>query len=329
MNLHIIGEDRMELRMLSGLHRGAVLELDEEELLFGASDQADVLVADSGVAARHLSLRKDADGYLLVPEQGVVLTEDNSPVTEAARLAPGMRFSIGEVWIGFYGRGDPWQGPPAPAERTSAAATEPAAAPEETAGAGQPQRPSPRWRKRSGIWFAAAPLFISPLLIWLVATAHASFNAEPPRPVQAPAATAATSVAAPAAAQATLETLAAEFKRQLSERDLLDRVDLSLAENRWEVRGTLDADEEARLMRLVNKFSMAHKPPFPIDVMMVPLRDMLPFRIIEVTTGKYGNVVTDSGERVFVGDTLEGYRLVSVAPSKIVFNGKRRIELPW
>ena len=47
------------------------------------------------------------------------------------------------------------------------------------------------------------------------------------------------------------------------------------------------------------------------------------------TTGKYANIVTDGGKRMFVGDVVDGYKLVSVDKSKLVFTGKLRIEFAW
>ncbi|RJF92167.1 FHA domain-containing protein [Noviherbaspirillum saxi] len=351
----------MELRMLSGLHRGAVLELDDEELALGASDNADVIVVDPGVAPLHLQIRKENDGHVLVPGGGVVLSEDGWPVAQPVRLAPGMRFSLGGIWIGFYEADAAWEAPPAeplrvpdtpfgdvpPApDMAGADSTRAVPAADQNAPQGIPLQ---RRVKRPTVMIAVV-LFLAPLLIWIATAAHARFGGEELNVKKAgkpsgstsridngtvlgkPSRTASVAPSAKPEPRIPIEQLLAQFKQQLAQRELLDRVDLIMGDtltSGWEARGALDAEEEGRLTRLINSFSEMHRLPFMIRVKVVPLKDMLPFQIVEVTSGSYANIVTDSGERLFVGDTLQDYRLVAIAPTKIVFAGKRRIELPW
>jgi hypothetical protein len=125
------------------------------------------------------------------------------------------------------------------------------------------------------------------------------------------------------------EKLAEALKRMLAERELLDRLDMNFDDDVWELRGSLDVDEQGRLERTLAAFNRTYQPPFGIRASVVPVRDMLPFKIVQVTTGKYGSVVTDSGQRLFVGDVLEGYKLVAIDRNKLVFTGKMRIEFAW
>ena len=59
----------MELRMLSGLHRGATLELEEDSsvLAIGTSPNADVLMADPGIARLHCRLSRQAKRWHIQP----------------------------------------------------------------------------------------------------------------------------------------------------------------------------------------------------------------------------------------------------------------------
>lgn len=60
----------LELRILSGLHRGASLPLGGERYVIGSSDDADVVLLDPGVADRHATLRHDGERWLLAALEG-------------------------------------------------------------------------------------------------------------------------------------------------------------------------------------------------------------------------------------------------------------------
>jgi type III secretion protein D len=121
----------------------------------------------------------------------------------------------------------------------------------------------------------------------------------------------------------------AALKRMLAERDLADRVDLKMESHLWELRASLDGDEQERARRMIEAYNKRYMPPFLLQLNLVSQSEMLPFRIVQVTTGKRGNIVTERGQRLYVGDALDGYRLVSVDRTKVVFSGKRRVEFAW
>ncbi|WP_338564739.1 hypothetical protein [Erwinia sp. E_sp_W01_6] len=55
----------------------------------------------------------------------------------------------------------------------------------------------------------------------------------------------------------------------------------------------------------------------------------LPFRIVQITTGKRANVVTDAGDRLFIGDQVDELRLVAITSSEIEFAGREHIKVNW
>lgn len=344
----------MELRMLSGLHRGAVLELDDDELVLGASDQADVIIADPGVAQLHLRILKKPEGHFLAPDEGQVESESGHILEQSVLLTNGMRFRVGDIWIGFFEADAAWgflppeivsdlspdlqpaqgQGLQPVRSKGPADKSAPPGSADGAASASASGTPGKRVTRRSAIWGSAALLLV-PMLAWLITTAHASFISEEAIGAAAPTRMTALQIAKAAAAVTSApisagDRLLDDFKKTLAERELLERVDLHVqAGQGWEVRGALDAEEAARLERIASGFAETRKLSFPIHVRVVPLKDMLPFEIVEVATGAGGHIVTGDGQRLFVGDALEGYRLVSVTASKIAFTGKRRLELTW
>lgn len=62
----------------------------------------------------------------------------------------------------------------------------------------------------------------------------------------------------------------------------------------------------------------------------VRVRDgTLPFRIVQIVGGPNGHVVLEEGSRLFVGDEVEGLRLVLIDNGKVVFDGAQRYEVRW
>ena len=333
--------------MLSGLHRGAVLQLGSDAIALGASHEADVILADSGIADIHLKVIAHGSGHQLWPEDGTVVAEDGEALHGAVEIERGKRYRIGEVWIGFFETGDPW-------DETLPVITPRAAAPQATV----EEAPAPPRRRLKDVlrerWQAlrsskakmagAIALLLSMVLalIWLTTVIYLNAEAAKKRLEKQEQAMSrnkgngdgGTEVfgAGPKGDDTSLgdrEKLAAELRKMLHERELLDRLEIVFGDEVWDIRGSLDNEEQGRLERTLAKFNQAHHPPFGLRASVVPVRDMLPFKVVQVTTGKYASIVTDSGRRLFVGDVLDGYKLVSVDKTKVVFTGKLRIEFAW
>lgn len=62
----------------------------------------------------------------------------------------------------------------------------------------------------------------------------------------------------------------------------------------------------------------------------VRVRDSaIPFKILQIVSGPNGHVVLETGDRLFVGDEIDGLRLVLIDNSKVVFDGEQRYEVRW
>jgi type III secretion protein D len=162
-----------------------------------------------------------------------------------------------------------------------------------------------------------------------------------PTPLAAPtsASMSATAVAASSAAALALplpqnaagapalsqEALRQAFRRRLSEADLLQRFDLTLADQSWSMQAALDPDEAARFERILRAFLKEHQITFPVNVKIGSAEAMLPFRIMMVTTGANASLVTEDGQRLYVGDQYKGVTMVAINERNLVFSGKRKI----
>jgi type III secretion protein D len=293
----------MELRILSGLHRGAVMEIDDTgEFTIGSSPggDLDVLLADTGVAQRHCRLTLKAGRLQLEPLQGKVFDAQGQALAAAVTVERGRTFRLADVWIGFFHTADPWKD----------------TAIHVTKSTGYPRMKAP-------VMTAALAAVVLPTA-WFASTAWG--NVQLLGGARLPAPVALTAPLVPDAPPSPAK-LADEFTRALAERELRDRLDLQLQPNQWEIRGSLDGDERQRFERLLVRFIETHKPTFPIKVSLVTPAELLPFKVVEVITGKGASVVTESGDRLQVGEAIQGWKLVSIDAAKVVFLGKQRVEV--
>ncbi|UOD29633.1 hypothetical protein INH39_30320 [Massilia violaceinigra] len=333
----------LELRILNGLHRGATLPLDAQAVNIGAGEAADVVMADHGIEDDHAHLAPHGDGWLLSSSGGAVYAADHSDARELVELQAGECARVGDIWLCIDWQDAPWQPPPplpAPEpqfDARAAAEEAPAETPAETAADTPvpPPRPRGHWRRRS------AGALVAAVAAMLAATAYALTTRAPlpapaapelrtldhaaPRPAPKPIAPAA--AAAPAGLDAA--ALAALFRKRLTDAELINRFDLTLEPNDWSMQAHLDDDESARFERVLNAFIKEHNITFPVRAKAVTAEAMLPFRIGQVISGANAAVVTNDGARLYVGDDYRGVRLVAIAPSRVTFFGKRKIEVIW
>jgi type III secretion protein D len=54
-----------------------------------------------------------------------------------------------------------------------------------------------------------------------------------------------------------------------------------------------------------------------------------PFKITQIVGGPNGHVVLEDGRRLFLGDEVDGLRLVAIDNAKVIFDGQRRYEVRW
>ena len=88
-------------------------------------------------------------------------------------------------------------------------------------------------------------------------------------------------------------------------------------------------EERSRLSRMLIKFDKKYITRHTIEDLVTISNPQLPFDIVQVSNGLLAHVVTDNGDRLFVGDEVDGFRLVNIDEQRIVFDGKHRIEVMW
>ncbi len=352
----------LELRILSGLHRGASLPLDDDTVVIGADDAADVVLLDPGIETTHASLRKTSTGWALSPTGGEVLGADTNVPLQSLDLQPGEFGRIGRVWLTVVDAGTAWSDPPPdpvdiePDDLQSGKDGEMAARASDGAhdvhevhhaldvqgaadaggaqGDGTGARPDDNGPEAAEASTRRKSRLVLPMvIIAIVLSAWGAYQLVGGDAGHSPlkpgiAAAGGTQPAAKPFAL-TQEELRTAFRKRLAEVDLLKAFDLNLRDNAWTMQAALDDEEAARFERTLATFVNQHKITFPITAKVGNAEHMLPFKIRQVISGANASVITLDGNRMYVGDEYMGMRLVAIKGSRLTFMGKRKIEVRW
>lgn len=298
-----------ELRVLDGLHQGAALPLFGEQWSIGAHEGADLQLKDPGVAEQHARLRLINAMWSVQAEAGLLQGADGQVLAQIVNLAPNVPFSIGAIRLCVTLADQPWP-QAAPALDT---APPPVAA------------EVPPALKLSSIPQAQQKRLISLVLVVAVIMVAVGIAATDDREAHA--------TSAPAALQK--KELASPFEvrqqllKMLSERELGQRVSLQVINGQVTLSGEVSQDDVELVARMLARFGELFDSAVPV-ISRVRVNDgALPFKIVQIIGGPNGHVVLEDGGRLFVGDELDGLRLVLIDNGKVVFDGRQRYEVRW
>lgn len=101
------------VKIFSGAHRGAILELPEGSYTVGTDDSCDIILSDTSLTARHATflVRSEQERTILLAEPlDGALTLDGSALTQETPLPPGQPFFLAQMCMAWS----------LPAEQTSA-----------------------------------------------------------------------------------------------------------------------------------------------------------------------------------------------------------------
>ncbi|WP_306494861.1 FHA domain-containing protein [Pseudomonas sp. W4I3] len=297
-----------ELRVLDGLHQGAALPLFGEQWSLGANADADLLLNDPGVAEHHARLQL-ADGRWSVQAEAGLLKDSNGQVlAQIGGLALNTVFSIGSVRLCVSAADQPWPPAPAPAPH-----------------APEPASQAPLALTLSSIPASQQKRLISLVLAFAVLTAVAGIIFSGERKAQA-------SLMPPVIQKPELGSpfeVRQQLLKMLSERELTSRVSLQVINGQISLSGDVSQDDADLVARMLDRFAGQFETAVPV-ISRVRMRDgALPFKIVQIISGPNGHVVLDEGTRLFVGDEVNGLRLVLIDNSKVVFDGAQRYEVRW
>lgn len=297
-----------ELRVLDGLHQGAALPLFGEQWSIGAHADADLVLNDPGIAEQHARLRLIDSNWSVQAEAGLLQDADGQVLAQIARLALSVTFLVGSVRLCVTLADEPWPQAPAPVAPASPRVNEPARA----------------------LKLSAIPHSQQKRLITLVLVVTVIFVVVGMASTGKPEALA--SLMPPVVQKQELASpfeVRQQLLKMLSERELSQRVGLQVINGQVALSGDVSQDEVDLVARMLSRFGEQFDSAVPV-ISRVRVRDgTLPFKIVQIVGGPNGHVVLEEGSRLFVGDEVDGLRLVLIDNSKVVFDGVQRYEVRW
>ncbi|MCO7254507.1 type III secretion system inner membrane ring subunit SctD [Dickeya oryzae] len=328
-----------ELRVLTGLHRGAALPLSGTSWRIGSADEADMVLYDPGIREQHCLLETAPGGWQVCVLDGPVSNSEGHTVEQSLQLPPGTPFAVGAIWLCVVSADTPWQDDTSatPSQDTSGHgraaidvgnadmhADMPAVDTDITADTRQPSAPEAatarREKRRLPLWAKFSYLLLGVLLFmivgsWMLQETAAMPPAPSPQDNRLPV--------------GTLPQLNSTLHTMLTDRELERLVTLSQDNNRIVLSGALLPAQHTRLARMLAQFHQRYVTALQIENRTTEKTDALPFQIVQVTSGPKANIVTADGRRLFVGDEVDNLRLVSINDSQIEFRGKQQIKVNW
>lgn len=299
-----------ELRVLDGLHQGAALPLFGEQWSLGANADADLLLDDPGIAEHHARLLLAEGRWSVQAEAGLLKNSDGQMLAQIGDLALNTAFVIGTVRLCVSPADQPWLQVAVPkAERPTT----------------EPLHQAPLPLTLSSISSSQQKRLLSLLLLCAVIIAAVGIVFTGERQAQAslmPAVIQKPGLDSPSEVRQQL-------MRMLGERELVQRVSLQIVNGQIALNGVVSQEEVELIARMLDRFAEQFDTVVPV-ISRVRVRDgTLPFKILQIVGGPNGHVVLEEGTRLFVGDEVDGLRLVLIDNSKVVFDGEQRYEVGW
>lgn len=301
-----------ELRVLDGLHQGAALPLFGDEWSIGAHADADLVLNDSGIAEQHARLRFIDSNWSVQAEAGLLRSADGQVLAQIARLEVSVPFLVGTVRLCVALADHPWPQAPAPA---------PAAVPTSS----RPSVDPVRTLTLSSISHSQQKRLLSLVLVVTIIIMAVGMASTGEREAQA-------SLMPPEVKKNELGSpfeVRQQLLKMLNERELDHRVSLQVINGQVALNGDVSQEDVDLVARMLSRFGEQFDSDVPV-ISRVRVRDSAPpFRIVQIVGGPNGHVVLEDGGRLFVGDELDGLRLVLIDNSKVIFDGAQRYEVRW
>lgn len=306
-----------ELRVLTGLHRGAALPLTGEQWSIGSSSSADLALYDPGIKDHHCLLQRIDDTWSLMRKEGVITDSEGHRVDEIAMLKPGTPFALNGVWLSVVSANTEW--PPEEDEpQDTAAPPPPVAEPQHLIA--EPDEPRVQ-ATRTPRSLLGLLLLIGALVTFLMALLWV-FNRQEPLPVhQGPA---------PKSILKDSAQVQKVLGKMLKERELQGRISVVEEKGKIYLHGRFEDDDLLQLTeRMLQRFEHLYQSPLQVLSALPEAAPLLPFTVVQISSARPAHVLTSDGRRLFLGDEVGGVRLVEINDHRVIFEGDRRVELSW
>lgn len=352
----------LQLRILNGHHKGAILNLDEAQQVrynLGCDDYSDLLVVDIGIEKTHLTCFYENHQWWI--ETNHEVKEENGCFVIGKQLVKlYQRLYLAGIWIGFADEQDTWATlEPLPSSTFDAQNNlnihdflnqvqeiQESNAPKVMIETHHAQQTFSRRSKMLAILallsltgWATANVFLEDPLAGSVnqkaqqaqklqqANAHKLGSTMSEKNQYA-----VYGMYGNDGLESGVQKVKQNYNRkelakllddQLIKIDLKEKVSYDFSPDGWFLEVSLDDEDRMRLERMVEQFNQNYQPKFAITIRNVSPKNALAIKVNQVILGKLAGIVTDDGQRLYVGDTTTtGYVLKSVSINKVTFDGR-------
>jgi type III secretion protein D len=241
-------------------------------------------------------------------EEGVIQDADGLILAQIADLEFNSTFSIGNVRLCVSRTDQPWPQAPAPVHQAPA-----------------PPSEAPATLALSSISRTQQKRLISLVVVVAVIVTALGMSSSGEREAQA-------SLMPPMTRKNELGSpydVRQQLLKMLNERELTNRISIQLINGQVLLDGNGSQDDVELVSRMLSRFGEQFDTAVPV-MSRVKVRDTtFPFKILQIVGGPNGHVVLEQGNRLFVGDEMDGLRLVLIDNTKVVFEGQQRFEVRW
>ncbi|QMV50844.1 FHA domain-containing protein [Ewingella americana] len=317
-----------ELRVLNGLHEGAALPLSGNLWWIGNAVESDLQLCDNGIKARHCQLMRQDDPagqqiqWQLQAEDGVVCNREGERQTMPFNIVPGEIFTLNGVWICLEAAEAAWASGPAVSQPAAQSVAQPEMAFQAASNDGRiaptPAKKSlikrllPPWAQITAV--SLMLLFAITVTSWILQPGMAEQSSDTTAQISKP------HLDDQAAMRAVVDHM-------LRERQLNNQVKIDTSQKGIILRGSLAKEQLPIVQRMVDNVENNYQLGVPLINDTEARATTLPFRITQITDGSKANIVTDDGQRLFIGDEHDGFRLVRISANEVQFSGQDNSDI--
>lgn len=297
----------LELRVLTGLHQGAVLPLIEGDVTIGASEEDDLTMFDSDISPNHLTF--SFDGVLCVVSEinGEVFNLTNHLLCSGDNINLEDPFRLGNTWFMYVDSDVPWFND----------GTDDFSHVNFNSNHKDTNNKEDKVLNRKFLWsFFGSLIFVLLIVFTSVSLFFDSDYAE----IKVKNSTLSLSY----------ESSLLKLTQMIEARELSTYLSISGdGDSAITISGRLSDTQNDVVNRMLARYKHYYKSIIPINNMVQVTEQGLPFEIIRIVKGLIPHVVIEGGESLFLGDEKEGLRLVSIEDHKVIFDGMNRTEVSW
>ncbi len=325
----------IQLEIKNGLSQGQRYSLDSRPLVVGGSDDCDVLLVDPQFTSACFVIeasenKTDAMLTILSESSGQVFIQNTgqpgrSPVTDMSTLTMGAEIEVQGIRMRLIKAKPQVARTPVPQIKEKIVGTQ---------------------TSDEMLWIKPALVVLTSIAIcfWTISAARGSMESQATavtvssaKQFQSPEVSGQWVEASDTTSERTsvesglehTQYLMQVFRSMRAARELPESIELKRVGSAWVVTGQLPESEINILARMLKRMALEQRLPAPIENHVTSLEAALPFDIVQVTSGQYGNIVTASGHRLYVGDSLAGYQLIAIQDHQLLFEGERRLAISW